>query len=47
MPATQTTTMTAATAIRTLATWVWRDASLEGLAPGSLLPAGPPPRGCF
>jgi hypothetical protein len=42
-------TTTAPTSTRTTgqATWVWRDASTEGLVPGAMVQAGPPPRGCF
>jgi len=43
----QTATLTARSAQRTTETWVWRDTSFEGLAPGTTPQQAPPPRGCF
>ena len=40
-------TLNVTTAARTVASWVWRDASAEGLVTSAVTAAGPPPRGCF
>ena len=45
--ASKTTTSNVTTAARTVASWVWRDASAEGLVAAAVSVAGPPPRGCF
>jgi hypothetical protein len=41
------TATTITTAARAAATWVWRDASTEGLVASAITAGGPPPRGCF
>lgn len=38
-------TLDVTTAARTVAAWVWRDASAEGLVASAVTAAGPPPRG--
>ena len=43
----KTSTVNVTAAARTVASWVWRDASTEGLVSSALTAGGPPPRGCF
>jgi hypothetical protein len=46
-PRLATTASPTSTRTTSPATWVWRDASTEGVLPSAMVQSGPPPRGCF